>query len=98
MDSFKHLCDRKMYADALVMAEERLKLLRMGDAADHLPDDVRRAMELTSELKTALPDLEIKFLELSAILDQLASPVDPVNAERIDTLSRWLENIRRIKN
>ena len=95
---FDNLYKRKMYHDALAAAEKCLDALQVSDHVDKISKDVVTALKLIDGSRSALHELELKFSELSSIMEQLCRSAHQKDEEVIKTLTGWLDNVQKIKN
>lgn len=105
LNQFDNLFRNKMYAEALTLTEQRLERLPMDVDAYAAAGGVLMAMGRLEQVRNLIGDLEKTILALSRIHDRLEKLYAKKNCERdafsqdhlINTLSKWLENIHRIK-
>ena len=95
---FNDLWHQDKHEDALSIADDCLKLLCCDTDAENLSADLRQAVQLIEQTRSSLNDLQKQFSELSDILSRLADLSGQKNAQLIDTLSGWLNNIRGTQN
>jgi len=94
---FNDLLGKKLFSGALVLAEDRLRILQSAYRMDELSADALRAVRLVDESKSTLFELEKKFGELFEVFGRLAKSEELKNAHIINVLSVWLENIQKMK-
>jgi len=104
---FNNLFQNKMYADALVLAEERLKRFPTDADAYAALGRTLIVMGHCDQVRILLCDLEKNIATLSMVhawLEKLytgnssVNDTPPSNQVIINTLSEWLANIHRIRS
>jgi protein involved in temperature-dependent protein secretion len=104
---FNHLFQNKMYADALVLAEERLKRFPTDADAYAAVGRTLIVMGHHDQVRMLLGDLEKNIATLSmvhALLEKLytgkssENDTPPSNQVILNTLSEWLANIQGIRS
>lgn len=104
-DQFNNLLQHKMYAAALTLAEERLQAFPMDADAYAAVGRTLIAMGHSDQVRNLLCDLGKNISVLSAVHARLwklyaetSCEMDtPPSGPVLQTLSDWLENIRRIR-
>lgn len=94
---FNDLLGKKLFAGALVLAEERLKVLQAAYGPDELSAEALRAVRLVDQSKSTLFELEKKFGELFEVFGRLSKSDELKDAHVINVLSAWLANIQQMK-